>query len=319
MIKPKISLLAGAMAAALLAGCSQEETPGVSLSPGEYPLELSAEGLQDSAMPEMASAQQSRGTIDNNWNGVSTVAVQDGSLVKQYTVSSTGAGATASLTANDPIFWQKSTETKSLKAWSPYRANFPTTWTVNADQSNDANCQASDLIFGQLNDLAFTDSNNPDKNKIIFYHQTAKVVVNIYYGMGTDATANAVTQLTIGDATHGLALSGDFVAPLSTENYGTWTESSSNIGGVKPYYVATNQYMALMIPQSISEKRIIAITLNGYDSPFYYTAPVNAKWESGTQYTYNVTVTATGLSVSSGTVIKGWGSGTGGEGTVKLP
>ena len=90
MIKPKISLLAVAMAAALLAGCSQEETPGVSLSPGEYPLILTAGGLKAVATPTQKSAPSTRGTVDNDWRGVTSVAVEADNEVKEYKVDGDG-------------------------------------------------------------------------------------------------------------------------------------------------------------------------------------------------------------------------------------
>lgn len=71
-----------------LASCSRDDfadTKGDPLTPGEYPMELTAGGLQTVVNQAQAST---RTTVDDDWNGVSTVAVQVRYDVKSYNVTS---------------------------------------------------------------------------------------------------------------------------------------------------------------------------------------------------------------------------------------
>lgn len=177
-----------------LASCSQDDLPGQGepLPEGEYPMELTAGGLQTVTNQAQTST---RATVDDDWNGVSIVAVQVGSDVKSYNVTSADGGKTATLSSDNPFYWENTSEKKTVIAWHPYSKSYPTDWTVKADQSTAANYQASDLVRGEVKDLSFADRNDPLKNKMTFAHQTVKVVVNLVAGDGVTLAADASVKL----------------------------------------------------------------------------------------------------------------------------
>ena len=264
----------------LLVACDKEDmthTEGTPLPEGKYPLVLTAGGLQAVAGQGRASAPGTRGTTDNDWEGVTTVAVQVDGVVKEYAVAPASDKKTASLTTADPFYWQTSDEMKSIKAWYPYRPTEPTQWTVKADQSRKENYEASDLIRGEL-ELAFADKDNSEKNKITFTHQTAKVKIDLIAAAGVTLDDNVSVQL--------LNVSG-------VENGQTT---------IRPYRPdeAVYSYLALIPGQDITANaQFIKVSVDGTD--FYYTPTSGMTLEAGLVYTYTITVKANGIEVTEAT------------------
>lgn len=254
-----------------LVSCSRDDLADVQC---KYPLELTAGGLQ----AVITSAQAStRATVDDDWNGVSTVAVQVGYDVKSYNVTSADGGKTATLSSDNPFYWERANETKTITAWHPYSKFYPTDWTVKADQSTAASYQASDLVRGKLTDLAFADRNDPSKNKMTFAHQTAKVVVNLVAGDGVTLDANTSVKL--------LNISG--------------VEKGSTITFYKPA-ANTHTYLALLNGQLIRAKSsFIQVETSG--GTFVYKPQTSKTLQAGTAYTYDITVKANGIEVTETT------------------
>ena len=270
------------MAAALLlctslVSCSRDDladVQGESLSPGEYPMELIAGGLQTVTNQAQAST---RATVDDNWNGASTVAVQVGYDVKSYSVTSADGGKTATLSSDNPFYWENTAEKKTVIAWHPYSKSYPTDWAVKADQSTAASYQASDLVRGELIDLAFADRNDPSKNKMTFAHQTAKVVVNFVAGDGVTLDDNTSVKL--------------------NNLFGVDKGST-----ITPYKAAVDKhtYLALLKEQTlIAKSSFIQVTTGG--GTFLYKLPNAKTFKAGTAYTYNITVKANGIEVTEAT------------------
>ena len=270
----------------LLAACDKEDmthTEGTPLPEGKYPLELTAGGLQVVAGQGRASAPGTRGTTDNDWDGVSTVAVQVDGEVKPYTVTPSADKITATLTAADPFYWQTSGETKSIVAWYPYSTDYPENWKVQANQSTKRNYETSDLIFGNLV-LAFADKDNSVKNKMVFTHRTAKVKIDLIAAEGVTLDGNVSVQLlNVGSVEGG----GNAVTPYRPND----TEHS---------------YLALLAGQDITANaQFIKVSVDGTD--FYYTPTSGMTLEAGLVYTYTITVKANGIEVTAATGGQ-WGS-----------
>ena len=277
----------------LFAACSQEESlpTGTLLPEGKYPLDLTAGVLEVAATPAKAST---RATVDNDWQDVQSVAVQvDNEGVKEYSVTPSSNGSTANLTSTTPFYWKRSDETKQITAWHPYSTTYPTEWKVKADQSQKTGgYQASDLIKGSLS-LFFADKDNVEKNKIAFAHQTAKlhIVLQAGKGISADELANATVS----------------ILNVANVDNGT-TVTPCKIDG---------DFFALITGQEIAKgTQFIKVTVNGAD--FFYTPDKDTSFTGGNQYTYNITVNRTGLSVSVGETEK-WNEGNTGEGSVSLP
>ena len=321
MMKKSILTLIPALAALFaLAACTQDDpispTGGVE---GASPLHFTA-----------SIGPATRATTDNEWNG-ETVQVQivdnytsgtpqwDNSTQQTYTVTSGGTMTKSDGTKD--AFWQATNEVKAIRAW--YDADNSSTTlsddhSVKTDQSGDGYTQ-SDFLFAQRI-AEFTELREKDID-MTFYHQVAKVKVNILKGDETP-TGLSVTGLTIG----GIATSGTFIAPAlggtTTTPLGTWNATGENQNITPHAGTATGgntlaAYEALVIPQTVSgNTRLFTIAANGY-SDFVYTPTEAITWQSGMEYTYNITIKGSGLEVSTSQRI-GWDTGSTGSGSVNL-
>lgn len=273
--------MAAMLLCAGLSSCSQDDSAQSGLfPPDKYPMELTAKGLQDIAHPKQSST---RGTAENDWTKVSTLAMQVGSEVRPYTAISADGGATAILSSDTPFYWEGTSDKKTITAWHPYTASYPAEWTVKADQSTAANHQASDLIKGELKDLTFADRNNPAKNRMTFRHQTTKVVISLVGGDGITVDDTYSVQL--------LNVSG--------------VEDGSTVTPYKPDSTK-NTYHALLNGQTIGAK-VPFIQVNAGDSKFIYTPSEAKTLEAGISYTYTITVSGTEIRVRSvSSPFRGW-------------
>lgn len=311
---------AGTLAASLLlAACASDElTDGTvqDLPDGMYPVILTATGLEISAT--------SRATADGTWTKDDEVAVQIGSEVRKYTANSGGTSTTLEAASGvTPFYWQKTNETKNVSAWycsTGYNASLPTTWDVQTNQNSNNGYQKSDFLYAPPTVIDFSGPKS-----LTFYHQTAKVVVNIRkYGVASDASK--ISSVTIKAITD-----GTFTTSL-TNNCGLSAKSAGTPSGITPYKLSNPNtgvvfedgkngetslasYQALVIPQALSNSNAIEIQIDGYNT-FKYTP--TGSWEGGTQYTYNLTIKGSEVTATVSTSIGWTDSGTTGTGSVEL-
>ncbi len=227
----------------------------------------------------IALSVETKATTDNNWEGVQTVAVKVGDEMKPYTVNPSGDYQTATLTSDDPFYWQN-TAPIQVSAWWPYTdgsTDMPAV-VVQANQSSEANYHKSDYISA-TNTITFGGS-----TALTFTHRTAKVVVNPLVA-GDDMTAEELAGATI-------ALIG-----VTTGN-----EADGNT--VTPY----QNSIALLPPQTIAAgEPFIRISLaNG--TTYSYKPQKAINLQAGYQYTYTITVNKTGLS-GSNAAVSNWDKG----------
>lgn len=260
------------------------ETDGNTLPDGKYPLTFTS---SVEAMVETRAA-----TADGTWTEGDQIAVKVGEEVKEY---SYGDGATFTVASGDPFYWTSAEETKTVCAWycgTGYSGSQPETWSVKSNQNADNGYQQSDFLYAPAKKITFKD----DPKSLAFYHQTARVVINI-------KNAEAVTKegdiksVVIGDAKN-LALSGTYTLPGIGATVGTWTPATADpgMGTITPKDITASAdgilktYTALVIPQDMKGKKFLAVTLS--DNQVYYYTPSGseANLESGQVYTYNVTV-----------------------------
>lgn len=309
-------LAVAVFACLMAASCSDVTDDSTALPPGTYPMTFTA-SVDGLSAPNPAS----RATTDNTWAGGETVAIQTGGEVKKYTAASGGRLTVAG--GADPFYWQSNSETKKVTAWyygTGYDATPPdgTTWAVQSDQSKTeadntaGNYRRSDFLYAPATDIPFSGRNSAS---LSFYHQTARVVVNIVNAeAATDAFA--IRSVTIGHAGN-LALSGSYTPPTGAGvTAGTWNTSSGSptMGIITPRRLAAPgtalaSYAALVIPQQMKGKKFIAVTLaNG--NTYYYTPTQDgdADLQSGRQHTYDITVKHGYLEVSANTGGSAWGS-----------
>lgn len=305
----------------LLAGCTQDKladaSQGEMLPEGKYPVTFTATGLEISAAP--------RATADGTWETNNEVAIQIGSDVRKYTAGSDASTTLSAASGVTPFYWQSTDETKSVSAWylgTGYGdGTLPTPWSVQPDQSGNG-YQQSDFLYAPQTDIAFEGTNS-----LTFYHQTAKVVVNIRnYGVASDASK--ITSVSIKAITV-----GTFTAPLTNNcNCGLSAQLAETPSGIIPFKLdspntnvvfdntksgetAFASYQALVIPQTLGADTPIEIEIEGYDT-FKYTP--TGSWAGGTQYTYNLTIKGSEVTATVTTDDMKWTNGATGSGSVEI-
>lgn len=300
--------------ALLLAATACTRDDEGTLPDGTQPLTLTA-AIEGSA--------DTRATVDNRWNGNETIALQvtdgDGTEWYDYTVDDKG-------NLSGEYYWTKPSPI-TVQGICPATAVESTTWSVKSDQSSDADYQSGDLLCSESKTVSFAQT-----PALTFYHQTAKVVVNIK-GDGLPESIGATPgdiYLTIGEGDI-LALDGAFTLPTAAGAdgrwLGTWTTGATK-GSISPHLASTPAtgyfatYEALAIPQTVTAgTRLLAFTAKKGTTvygPFYYTLQKDAEWKPGHVYTFDITIFHHGLDVQVSESPK-WNTGTGGEGSVTLP
>lgn len=301
------------------AGCTDNTaTDGNRLPDGKYPMTFTAtvDGL---------TVTRAANTADGEWTTGDKIAVQvnnivPGNEIKEYTPSEIN-GNRASLTSDDPFYWQTTDETKTVSAWycgdgstAADKSNagaVPASWAVQADQAQADGYQKSDFLYAAEKNIKFDDA---DKS-LPFAHQTPRVVINIKKAeAATDA--GVISKVIIGD-NQNLALSGTYTPTQGSGTTGTWNISSGNKGTIIPKVTTTSSgdgdilktYAALVIPQKMSGKKFIAVTLTDGNTYYYTPQNTDADLESGNQYTYEITVKYGYLEVVTGETNGVWGDG----------
>ena len=301
---PALALLLAATA------CTQDDVG--TLPDGMQPLMLTA-AIEGNA--------ETRATVDNRWNGNETIALQvtdgNGTEWYDYTVDDKG-------NLSGDYYW---TNPSSITVQGLYPnimvKNNDWTWSVEEDQSSDEAYQSGDLLCSESKAVSFAQT-----PALTFYHQTAKVVVNIKQeGLPTSigATADNIS-LTIGEGDI-LTMDGSFSLPTAADSDDRWLGTWASKGSIKPHLATTTEtdnfatYEAFVIPQSVAAgSRLFTFTAEKDGTsygPFYYTLKNNVNWNPGYVYTYDITVFHYGLEVQVSEGIN-WENGATGSGGITL-
>lgn len=326
------------LACAGFASCTQDELEeqGTPLPVGQYPLELTAGGLQAVATPAQPAT---RGTMDGDWDGVANVRVKvnENERAMKYKVDASEDKRTASLIpevplANDdtPFWWQSTAETKTVTAWAPYKYvlyedfTLPEAWTEEDFAKYD--------IIGVRKGIGFKDRNEP----LEFRHLMAKVVINL---RRTDYLENAekvdvqllntyrVGRLSVAYDSNQLKVnfvgSSTNVTPylLPEETYEE--VDFGNEQWEKPFA----SYTALAYPRNYSNSNVLQIEVDG--TIYLVTKDAlgqggmlgSVKYTAGQTTTINITVKENELDVTiDDTENISWGTnGNTGSGEMELP
>lgn len=281
-----------------LTACSDDTTGDDSRLPdGEYPMTFIA------AVDGLTVTRA--GTADGEWTTTDQIAVQvsnaeSGNGIKIYAPS--GNGNNATLTSDDPFYWQSSDETKTVSAWycgdgttasgKENAEKVPTSWSVQPDQDKGDGYQESDFLYAAPKSIQFSST---DKS-LEFTHQTARVVINIKKAEAA-TEADVISSVVIGYENN-LALSGSYTAPTGgSGTTGIWNISGGTKGTITPKDITASgssdilkTYAALVIPQDMFGQKFIAVTLADGNTYYYIPQNTDADLKSGTQHTYNITV-----------------------------
>lgn len=310
----------------LLAGCAQDKladtSQGEMLPEGKYPMTFTATGLEATAT--------TRGTADDFWDGDEYVAVQVGDVVKKYVTASYGKSTTLQPAGpDDAFYWQSTNDTKQVSAWylgTGYDASLTTErwqWSIQSNQNtSDNGYQKSDFLYAPQTTCSFGGTNS-----LTFSHKTAKVVINIRkYGVATDdediksitICKTLLTGLTYEDGGE-LKFTGIANAPCDLTPYKLTAQNKVSFEANKPAETALASYQALVVPDAIYNQSF-EIKIKGY-ALFKYNPGVLGvpdKWESGMQYTYNLTIKGNKVTATVTSTGMKWEDGGSGGGTVEI-
>lgn len=261
--------------------CTQDDLGGSTLPEGEYPLVIRATGLQAVATPA-----STRATVDGDWQGVQTVAVEMGGTVKEYDVTASDADdyKTATLSSDTDPFWWTSRADITVSAWWPYGTTMPDV-VVKEDQSTKEGFEGSDFIFAEAQTVQF------DNPTLEFSHRTARITVLLKPGAGITSVSGADV----------------YVTGLGTDN--------SNPATIRTYAPGGDTYEALTAPQTVKANTpFIQVDLGG--GTYYFRPHSDVVLAAGSRYAYTVNVNATGLTLE-GCTIGGWTDGGSESGTAE--
>ena len=274
------------------AACTQDELTGDTCK-GQYPLTLTA---------TVAGRADTRATVEGTWEKDNAIilAIGENKYTYQY-------GTDNAWTSSTPYFWKEGDDAISVSAYS-FGGKATGDYAVQADQNADDGYQSSDLLYAPAVEVA-----HGEDAELTFYHQTAKVVVNVKNDGYLSGGTNDNVSMTI----NGLSTSASFTSPTtqtSTIWAGTWS-NHSNQKDITPHKAETTSgyaatFEALVIPQTVSAESTLFQFYVGDVGPFRYTVPTeDIAWETGMVYTYNMTLTMNGtVTVDITTGLPDWGT-----------
>ena len=286
--------VAAALTCLLAASCS-DVTDSDTLPDGKYPMTFTA-GMQ--------GLTATRATTDGTWSGSEQVAVKVNDVVKAYKATTDG---NLSGTNTDNTFYWQHTGSINVSAWycgdgsaatGGEHATDVTSWTVPSDQNVVGNYERSDFLYAPATSIPFAGPHS-----LSFYHQTARMVVNIRNAEA--ATADAmIKSVSICNVT----LTGNFTLPTDGQHCGLAAATGDHTQTITPRKLKPNtgvdfgaggsgnetalaSYAALVIPQTVAAgEKFIAITLTDENTYYYKAEESQATLQGGQVYLYNITV-----------------------------
>ena len=239
-----------------LAACTQDEAGFLPEGAEGTSIVFTATGLN----PAATATAGTRAPVDGNWEGVQSVAVLMDGTVKAYDVTPTTADPTsATLTSTDPYYWTNHKDI-TVTAWWPYTAGetTPPAVKVKANQNAQKDFEGSDLIVADGQTVTYGSPT------LRFTHRTARVTIVL-----TDYTEGlASVQLT------GLSTEGD------------------NPDIIVPYDKGSNNYTALVAPQSVAAGTTFITCTFTNGKTLVYKMKNATDWQAGGEYTYTVSLAA---------------------------
>lgn len=258
----------------LLWGCSSEDDN--SLPAGEYPLELSAqvEGVDAPILGSVADI----GNIGVFVSGGTTYSNA------QYT------GTSGTLTPQTQGYWG-STSNINIYAYAPYQATAPTSVSVKADQSSNADYTASNFLYATPETFTFANRSNIS---LTFRHHLSRINLTLVAGEGVNPSdlSNAAVRIAGMKTTASIALADGTLGTLG------------NVQAVSPNPDGINKYKAIVIPQTVTANTtLLEVTINAVS--FGYALPAMQEFKPGEQYNYTATLSQGGITLSP-VEIKKW-------------
>ena len=236
------------------AACTQDEAGFLPEGAEGTPIVFTATGLN----PDATATAGTRAPVDGNWKGVTAVAVQIGSEVKEYRVTLSTDNLAATLSSDDPHYWAAG-DTVTVSAWWPYtkgEATMPAV-VVQADQRGDGYAKSDHI--GVAEELLHYNGGTPT---LAFTHRTAHVVVTVTSGTQTVSSVR-LTNLSTADGNPGEIIARD---------------------------AGSGTYEALVAPQSVTAGTAFVTIATADGKTYAYRLENNAEWNAGAEYKYDIRI-----------------------------
>ena len=288
-MKNKFLILAAT--ASILAACSNNDVPQAD-NLKDTPITVTA------GVAELNSRAGYEGTsvLPETFYLSITQDTEDATSMYNYTNVLMTKGTNNVYTSTDNLLWKGSNRDVAINAYTTDAESF----TVQADQSTDANVLASDLLGAvstTQGDISITDNNI----SINFRHLLCKLDVTYTWGTEFDN----VTTKTIKSVMY-----QGFGTDVTLDREACAVTSGTTTADIKAY-VNELTSEAIFAPQmGETPKIVITTTIDDVDRVFLIgvTAPADG-FASGNRYTMNVTIGGTSVTDGSvtATLANGWG------------
>ncbi len=257
-------ILAASLGLLVLASCQKTESPNV--LPTDGVMRFSTDVLETKA-----------GATSENITAMG-VYVDGVDAAYDYSNVSVTKDATSGWVTGEMMLWKNSTTAVTISAYSPYETVYGAGFTIQSDQSTDANVIASDFLYAQSSvtpSVAAADNAlvkyNTSTNKVDvkLEHILSKLVINL--------TINDENDLSSGTPITGILIKGSLPSVDITIADGGLSTASGVAGDIKPFMnddytvnatttQATQSCEAIIIPQVIAANGFsIVVTIGGKD------------------------------------------------------
>ena len=192
--------------------------------------------------------------------------------------------------ADSPLYWKDETTHADFYVYHPYSASVSNVnahaITLVADQSSEANYKSCDFLWGKTVDIA------PTSNAVNIQtrHIMSTAVITLVAGTGFTHAWNAST----------ISVKMNHIKTGASINLATGAVSVSGTEqSIIPLY-KDGRYHALVVPQTVSAKNFITVTVDGTD----YNLNKEFTFKSGTRHSFTVTLEKFNSGINVG--ITGW-------------
>ena len=212
-----------------------------------------------------------------------------------YTVGAAGA-----LTGESTQYYPAGGSNVNIYAYYP--SNATTTFTVTADQSDDAAYKASDLMYASITGI--NKNSDAAARTLTFDHLLSKITVVLVKGTGMTDEEMARATVMLND----VIIKGTFTAAS-----GTFAAAADETANKSDMTIGTGagSHSAIVVPQSVAGKTL-TVTIDNTDQT--YTFGTGISFAAAENNIYTLTLNKTGIEVTY--TIGNWGDGSTGSETL---
>ena len=200
----------------------------------------------------------------------------------KYTYNGTWVPATQT-------YWSDNKTHADFYLYYPYTANIGSVeamaWKVNADQSNEANYKAGDLLIGKTSDVTPTEN----AVKIDAKHVMSQMKITV-------APGNGFTEATLAAAKVNVKVNG--LKTQGSVNLATATAAATGEAATITPMKDDGIYKALIMPQTAGKGNLITVSVDDRNYNLSTTEDINFETGKSLKFTVTVSKTSNGVNVN---------------------